>query len=87
MKKLKFSMLAVLFTVGIGTAVVQKIHAAPKPQDPSYNWTTYDTSGHVTGTLSNETVSEARNSTGCEGITSTKCAVASGVGAPTIFYN
>jgi hypothetical protein len=85
MKKLKISMLAVLFTVGIGTAVVQKIHAAPKPNDPTYNWTHFDQSGNPIGTLNNATVTEARDDLGCPGSTSVKCATATG--APTIYYN
>lgn len=71
MKKLKISMLAVLFTVSIGTAVVQKIHAAPKADDSTYNW---DGNGPShSGTDLNRTISQAKSDYGCTG-TSVACA-------------
>ncbi|MDP9079029.1 MAG: hypothetical protein M3O71_16495 [Bacteroidota bacterium] len=58
MKKLKISMLALLFTVGIGGATVQKIHAAPKKfDDPTYKW-----SDNVTSD-----VADAEDRFGCSG--------------------
>ncbi|MEO6851459.1 MAG: hypothetical protein ABI203_07360 [Mucilaginibacter sp.] len=47
MKKLKISMLAIIFTVGVGGAVVQKLHAAPKKQDPTYNWQQTNAAGNI----------------------------------------
>lgn len=58
MKKLKMGMLALLFTVGIGGALVQKIQAAPKFDDPIYHWS--DNNG-------NSNVSDAIQRTGCDG--------------------
>jgi hypothetical protein len=60
MKKLKISMLALVFTVGIGTAIVQKIDAAPKRSDPTYNWTSSQ------GPQSNLTVQQAKDHYGCQ---------------------
>jgi len=59
MKKLKISMLALVFTVGIGGAVVQKIHAAPKLDDPIYDWTPVSGSNFV------GTVAQAQTHYGC----------------------
>lgn len=65
MKKLKISLLALVFTVGIGTAVVQKIHATPKLDDPTYDW---NGSGPLhSGELDNKTVSQAQAFYGCSG--------------------
>lgn len=50
MKKLKFGLLALLFTVGVGGAMVQKIHAAPKAFDIVYSWTSPD-QGAFSGTI------------------------------------
>ncbi|PAW95411.1 hypothetical protein CKK33_18660 [Mucilaginibacter sp. MD40] len=85
MKKLKISMLALVFAVGVGGAFVQKIQAAPKANDPTYNWTHFNQSGSPIGSLPNATVDQARDDLGCPGSTSVKCATATG--APTIYYN
>jgi len=76
MKKLKISLVALVFTVGIGGAVVQKIQAAPKPLDPTYNW---NGSGPLkSGQDLSKTVSQAQSDYGCTGA-STACAT----GVPT----
>ena len=76
MKKLKISLLAVVFTVGIGTAIVQKIHAAPKLVDATYHWQKYLANG-VTRDMPNDrddTILGAEDVYGCEG-TGNRCAV------------
>lgn len=77
MKKLKISMLAVLFTIGIGGAVVQKIHASPKQADPTFNWQKTDASGNVISGGQYDpgvTQAQAQSDFGCSG-TITPCAV------------
>ena len=39
MKKLKISMLALVFAVSVGGAVAEKVQAAPKVTDQIYSWT------------------------------------------------
>jgi hypothetical protein len=73
MKKLKISMLAVVLTLGVGTAVVQKIQAAPKPLDQVYSWN----NGQFTGT---ET--QARSHYSCPSGTNTICATGTAAGVP-----
>lgn len=63
MKTLKISMLALLFTVGIGGAVIQNIQAAPKVDDPTYNWSGSGPSG--SGSLTGKTVAQAQAFYGC----------------------
>jgi hypothetical protein len=58
MKSFKVGLLALMFTVGIGTAVVQKIQAAPKFDDPIYHWTDNN---------ANSDVQAAIDRTGCDG--------------------
>jgi hypothetical protein len=68
-KSLKVSLLALVFTVGIGGAVVQKISAAPKPFDSTYNWTSTSAAPeNPSSTLSNATISDAQNRFGCSGV-------------------
>jgi hypothetical protein len=76
MKKLKISLLALLFTVGIGGAVVQKIHAAPKPQGQVYSWTSNLGGGPFTGTIA-----QAQSNYGCSK-TTTLCATGTAPGVP-----
>lgn len=67
MKTVKVSLLALVFTVGIGGAVVQKIQAAPKPVDTFYNWTSSSIApNHPSSNLSNSTRSTAINYYGCD---------------------
>lgn len=84
MKKFKFGLLALVFTVGIGGAVVQQIHAAPKNL-ATFNWTHYDRSGNPIGSLNNATVAQAESAFGCSG-NSVKCADAPGT-STVIKYN
>ena len=62
MKTLKIGLMALVFAVGIGGAVAEKIHAAPKPADPIYNWTKAGSSS-FTGT-----VSQAESNYGCNNL-------------------
>jgi hypothetical protein len=80
MKKLKISLLALLFTIGIGGAVIQKIHAAPKPLDQVYSWTS-QTQGSFTGTRA-----DAIAHYGCEN-GSTPCADGKAKGVPDSILN
>jgi hypothetical protein len=79
MKKLKISLLALVFTVGIGGAVVQKIEAAPKPLDQVYSWTS--SQGSFTGTRA-----DAIAHYGCEN-GSTLCADGKAKGVPDSILN
>jgi hypothetical protein len=80
MKTLKISMLALLFTVGIGGAVVQKIQAAPKNDVQEYSWTSPN-QGTFSGTRD-----EAIDHYGCE--TGTKlCATGTAPGVPNSVLN
>jgi hypothetical protein len=82
MKKLKISMLAVLFTVGIGGAVVQKIQAAPKLVDTFYDWTSTSIApNHPSSNLSNQTSAQATTYFGCSS-GSRVCATGSKVSGP-----
>lgn len=68
-KSLKVSLLALVFTVGIGGAVVQKISAAPKQFDSTFNWTSSSAAPeNPSTTLSNATISEAQAHFGCNGV-------------------
>jgi len=80
MKKLKFGLLALVFTVGIGGAAMQKIHAAPKPLDQVYSWTSAS-QGSFTGTRD-----EAIAHYGCENGTS-PCADGKAKGLPDSILN
>jgi hypothetical protein len=64
MKKLKISMLALVFTFGIGGAVVQKIQAEPKATEATYNWSGSGPDGN--GTTSG-TIEQAEDFYGCSG--------------------
>ncbi|MDN3584559.1 hypothetical protein [Mucilaginibacter flavus] len=85
MKNFKKGMLALALLAGIGGAFVTKTAHAAKPQDPTYNWTEYNRSGVVIGTLNNATVSQAQSTFSCSGSVSLKCGVATA--GPTIYYN
>jgi hypothetical protein len=76
MKKLKISMLAMLFTVGIGGAVIQKIEAAPKRALATYQWQKYLSDGVTRDPSHDETatISQAQSDYGCAG-TGNQCAV------------
>ena len=63
MKTLKIGLMALVFAVGIGGAVVQKIQAAPKLDDPVYDWTPVSGSGFV------GTVTQAQMHYGCSAST------------------
>jgi len=66
MKKLKFGLLALLFTVGVGGAMVQKIHAAPKLVDTFYDWTSTDTApSNPSSELPDATIAQAEDNFGC----------------------
>jgi hypothetical protein len=68
MKTLKVSLLALVFTVGIGGAIVQKISAAPKQFDSTYNWTSTSAApDNPSSTLSGATISAAETHFGCAG--------------------
>jgi hypothetical protein len=58
MKNLKTGLMALVLTLGVAGAVATKVHAAPKFDDPIYNWSDDD---------SNSTVSVAEDRTGCIG--------------------
>jgi hypothetical protein len=75
MKKLKISLLALVFTVGIGGAVVQKIHAAPKPLDQVYSWTS--SQGPFSGTEA-----QARDHYSCPLGNNVQCAKGTASGVP-----
>lgn len=77
MKTLKISLLAMVFTIGIGGAVVQKIQAAPKHFDLQYNWTKAG-SAPFTGTIS-----DAQNNYGCPNL-GVGCAHGTEVGHPSV---
>jgi hypothetical protein len=59
MKKFKTGLLALALVLGVSSAFVSKIHAAPKKDDPIYSWTSPD-QGDFTGT-----VSDAEENYGC----------------------
>jgi hypothetical protein len=71
MKTLKVSLLALVFSVGIGGAVVQKIQAAPRVDDPVYSWNNGQFSG---------TVSQARSHYSCPAGTNLTCATGTAPG-------
>ena len=74
MKKLKLGLLALLFTVGVGGAMVQKIHAAPKAQDDVYDWVSTSLAPeNPSSTLNGATISQAEDHFGCAG-SGQKCA-------------
>jgi hypothetical protein len=74
MKTLKISLLAVLFTVGIGGAVVQKIQAAPKQTDATYEWLKFNHDGTRDPSLDEDaTIAQAEMDYSCSS-TVTKCA-------------
>ena len=75
MKKLKISMLALVFTVGIGGAFTQNIKAAPKVLDQVYSWN----NGEFTGT---ET--QARANYSCPSGTHITCATGKAAGLPDL---
>jgi hypothetical protein len=78
----KVSLLALVFTVGIGGAVLQKTQAAPKKFDQLYNWTHYDTDGiTVLGTENNKTVTQAESDFGCSS-SGNRCAEGVATGKP-----
>ena len=79
MKKLKLGLLAVLFTVGIGGAFVQKIHAAPKLTDASYMWLKFNEDGsREPSGDETATIAKATTDYGCSGSNAT-CATGSKV--------
>ena len=92
MKKLKVSMLALVFTVGIGGAFVQKIHAAPKQADATYHWLKYAANGvtRVPSQDENATLAQAQSDYGCSGAAN-RCAtgtkIDSGDGPDTQILN
>jgi hypothetical protein len=75
MKTLKISLLALLMTVGIGGAVVQKIQAAPKPDDVTYNWSRVggSTVPNEQSPFNGKTIAQAQSNYGCAG-TGSPCA-------------
>jgi len=83
MKTLKVSLVALVIAVGLGGAVAEKIQAAPKRADQLYNWTHYDRSGTVIGTLSNSSVATAESSFGCNS-TGPKCGLGVATGKPNV---
>jgi len=72
MKSLKLSLMALVLIGGISGALVNRIQAAPKPLDPTYNWL----GGGVED--NGRTVAQAQMDYGCTG-TSSLCAT----GKPT----
>jgi hypothetical protein len=65
---LKVSLLAVLFTVGIGGAVVEKIHAAPKRAAATYQWLKFNHNGTRNPSLDEDaTIADAQSDYGCSG--------------------
>ena len=87
MKTLKVSLVALVLAIGLGGAVAEKIQAAPKKMDQLYNWTHYDRSGNVIGTLNNASVATAESDFGCSS-NGPKCGVGVATGKPNqqIFY-
>jgi hypothetical protein len=75
MKKLKISMLALVFAVGFGGAVVQKIQAAPKANAQEYSWN----NGEFTGTEA-----DARSHYSCPSGTRVTCATGTADGLPDL---
>lgn len=75
MKTLKVSLLALLFTVGIGGAVVQNIQAATKKLPANYHWLKYAANGvtRVPAQDMDATISAAESAYGCAG-TGNRCA-------------
>ncbi|MGF7079730.1 hypothetical protein [Mucilaginibacter sp. UYCu711] len=82
---IKVSLLALLFTVGIGGAIVQKIQAAPKAADQLYNWVHYDTDGVtvIPGTENGKSVSQAQADFSCSG-SGNRCAEGTATGKPNV---
>ena len=87
MKTLKVSLVALVLAIGLGGAVAEKVHASPKSADQLYNWTHYDRSGNVIGTLNNASVATAESTFGCSS-NGPKCGVGVATGKPNqqIFY-
>lgn len=85
-KSFKTVLLALAIMVSIGGAFATAHANAPKPNDPTYNWTHYDRNGNPIGpVLAGKTVSEAKTMLNCPGNNSI---CASAPGAPTaLFYN
>jgi len=79
MKTLKISLMALVFTVGIGGAVVQKIQAAPKPQEQVYTWNR-NVAGMGTSPFSG-TITSAQDHYGCTS-DNTLCATGKASGVP-----
>lgn len=68
-------MLALLFTVGIGGAALQKIHAAPKKLDQQYSWNNGDFTGSI---------ADARDHYDCPAGTAVTCATGTAPNLPTV---
>jgi len=82
MKTLKVSLVALVLALGLGGAVAEKIQAAPRRADQLYNWTQYDRSGTVIGTLNNASVATAESTFECNS-DGPKCGVGVATGQPT----
>lgn len=66
-----------VLAVAIATGGVFASNAASvQPDDPTYDWITYDQSGNQTGTLNDKTQAEVEQLTGCSPTPSTICAKA-----------
>lgn len=65
MKKFKTGLVALALILGVSGAFVSKIHAAPKVDDPTYDW---NGSGPLhSGDLDDKTVAQAQTFYGCSG--------------------
>jgi hypothetical protein len=74
MKILKVSLLALILTAGIGGAVVQKIQAAPKRADATYQWLKFNHDGTRDPSMDEDaTIAQAKLDYSCPG-TATVCA-------------